>query len=75
MREMKQLGGDNVGVELPKSLWLQWLPKSTQAILSCADSGSLEVLTNTADQIHEVHARPVVSDVKLSVSRNHKLIQ
>lgn len=35
----------------------------TQALLTCVDCGSLEVLTAGADNTHEVHPRPVVTEV------------
>lgn len=47
--KMKQLGGDEVRVELLKC--------------GCSDSESLEMLAKTADKIHEVYACPVVSEV------------
>ena len=63
LREKEQLGGDKVKTELLQSLWLQRLPKRTQTILACADSGSLDTLAVIADKIHEVHVRPMVGEV------------
>lgn len=56
LREMKQLGEDEVGTELLKSLLSQRLPESTQVKLACANDSFLEVsaaTTNTLSVIFE----------------------
>lgn len=60
--EIKQLDWNKVGVELLISLWLRRLPESTNAISTFSDSGFFELLANTFEKIHEVHARPAVSE-------------
>lgn len=49
---MRQLFEDKVGSELLKTLWLQRLLESSRDIFACADSGSLQVLSITADKVY-----------------------
>lgn len=42
LHEMKQLCCDKASTDLLQPLWLQRLPGSTQTIVACADSGSLD---------------------------------
>lgn len=53
LRKMRQLAQDKVGEEFLKTLWIQRLPKETQAILSVSD-GDLDKLAQMGDKIIEV---------------------
>lgn len=53
LRKMRTLGGTTVGDDILKTLWLQRLPQSAQAILSVSE-GALDKLSVLADKIIEV---------------------
>lgn len=65
LRKMRQLANDKVGEEFLKTLWIQRLPKETQAILSVSD-GSLDKLAQMADKIIELAAPQVAETQKYS---------
>lgn len=52
LREMRNLAGNTVPAEIVKSLWLQRLPATTQAILSVSTE-DVDRLVVIADKIHE----------------------
>ncbi|GFT31543.1 hypothetical protein NPIL_456271 [Nephila pilipes] len=47
---MKSLAGNSISDEVIKSLWLQWLPQQTQAILSISND-PLHKIAEMADKI------------------------
>ncbi|XP_023217551.1 uncharacterized protein LOC111619955 [Centruroides sculpturatus] len=53
LRKMRQLASNKVGEEFLRTLWIQRLPKETQAILSVSD-GDLDKLAQMADKILEL---------------------
>ncbi|XP_067132435.1 uncharacterized protein [Centruroides vittatus] len=53
LRKMRQLANNKVGEEFLRTLWIQRLPKETQAILSVSD-GDLDKLAQMADKILEL---------------------
>lgn len=64
LREMKTLSGKTMNDDLLKSLWLQRLPSSVQAILAIT-SESLDNLAIMADKICEIPSTSEISQVKI----------
>lgn len=53
LAEMRSLGGDKIGTDMLRTMWLQRLPANTQQVLSVGDQ-NLDLLAETADRIHEI---------------------
>lgn len=54
LREMKVLAGTKISEQVLKTLWLQRMPSSMQAILSASESLTLDKMADVADKISEV---------------------
>ncbi|XP_023218913.1 uncharacterized protein LOC111621085 [Centruroides sculpturatus] len=66
LRKMRQLASNKVGEEFLRTLWIQRLPKETQAILSVSD-GDLDKLAQMADKILELTPLQIA---KTNLARN-----
>lgn len=58
LRKMRQLANDKIGEEFLRTLWIQRLPKETQAILSVSE-GNLDRLAQMADKIIDLNPHQV----------------
>lgn len=64
LRKMRQLANNKVDNEFLKTLWIQRLPKETQAILSVSD-GNLDKLAQMADKIMDVVPHQVAETTRV----------
>ena len=69
LRKMRQLADNKVGEEFLKTLWIQRLPKETQAIVSVSD-GNLDKLAQMADKIVEI-AHPQIAEMQRTKAFDH----
>lgn len=67
LREMRNLAGTSISLELLKTLWLQRLPGNIQAILAVS-SEDLEHLTVMADKIFETTTSSEVHKINIKAS-------
>lgn len=54
LRQMRQLAGDSISIDVVKTLWMRSLPPNTQSILLATGHSDVEKLAEVADKIHEV---------------------
>lgn len=69
LREMRTLAGSNLPDEFLRNLWMQHLPKQTQAILA-VHTGGLAELALLADKIAEVAPSTTIAAVSATSSEN-----
>lgn len=62
LNEMRRLGGDNVGDDVLKALWMNQLPLHVRTILATS-TATLDELAATADKIIEVSAGGMVQQI------------
>lgn len=72
LREMKNLAGQSISAEILKTLWLQRLPTSIQAILAVS-SEDLDHLTVMADKIFETSAGSEIHKINTKPNDNTSL--
>lgn len=72
LREMRNLAGQSISAEILKTLWLQRLPASIQAILAVS-SEDLDHLTVMADQIFETSAGSEINKINTKPNDNTSL--
>lgn len=63
LRQTKELAQNSVTDEFLKTIWVEWLPAQTQAILS----ESTEKLAELADKINELKKEPSVCKISLLI--------
>lgn len=61
LRAMKDLAGNRFADDVLKTLWMQRLPRQTQAILAVSDDIALDTLADQADKIGEVTVNSHIS--------------
>ncbi|XP_046384953.1 uncharacterized protein LOC124155278 [Ischnura elegans] len=66
LRHLKTLAGETVSDAFLKTLWLNRLPSSTHAILSCQDSAQLDDLARMADKLSEISPRAHVASASMT---------